>query len=259
MPTSRELSERAALEGAEIIRQNYEGNRAVIEACPGVRDLAKRWTSARAIVVGAGPSLNAALPLLQTTEVPIIACDRAAAPLLSAGIKPWCIVTVEMSLLGAKKMEGVQGLETVPLVFDPFCCPLTVDRYPGPLFTYDRPDIVTGKGPIRLGTGVAPNAVGLAEALGAREIILVGVDLSYPDDKRHADGVVIFESSSIIEGAIGIQSTAGAIVMSDYKLVAHAEEISQAAKKTRIVQTSPIGAFIPNAEHRPLGEVLCED
>jgi len=252
---SAALSEDCARRAREQFRSNFLRNLQTIRSCRGVGSIAGELAGEPVIVAGAGPSLTAALPALKASGLPVIAVDRAARPLLAAGIRPGWIITAEISPVVGNMLEDLEGLDRVPLVFDPTCCPEIVDRYPGPLYTFDRPNIVLGKGALRLGTGVATYAVGLAEVLGAARVILVGVDLAYPDGKRHAAGVPEIPGVAF-EGEGRVQSVAGGTVESDVYFAACAEELGAAARSIRLVQTSPRGAFIDGADHMTLEEAL---
>ncbi len=256
MKLSHELSRQCATTRHDLLSENFHSNRMYIKAARGVDLVRNTEAGEKVIVVGAGPSLDAALPLLVGTRHTIIACDRAVGPLLAAGIRPDWIVTVEILGLAKDKLRDLgPKLIGVKLAFDPLCCPETVHNYPGPLYTWNKPTEVNDKGYLRLGTGVVTYAVGLAEVLGASEVILVGVDLSYPDRRHHASGITLIPGEKL-EGFIEIPSPAGSVISDPYFLC-NVEEISQAAADgLRIVQTSPKGAFIKGAVHRPLEGLL---
>jgi hypothetical protein len=252
---SAELSADCVQRARPLLRSNFNRNLEMIRACRGVQELEGAFAGESVVVVGAGPSLTEALPYLKAPGLHIVAVDRAAAPLLAAGIRPGWIVSVEIAAFGAKKLEGLKGLERIPLVFGPTCCPETVERYPGPLYTFDHPNIVFGKGPLRMGTGVITYAVGLAEVLGASRAVLVGVDLAYPDGQKYAAEVREIPEAPF-EGKTFLKSVDGGQVESDLYLAANVEELAEAARSIRLVQTSPRGAFIAGAEHLALEEAL---
>jgi hypothetical protein len=248
------LSRETLVNAESVLKDNFARNAQAIQWARGIDSVAGLYAGQTVVVVGAGPSLDAALPALRETLCPIIACDRAARPLLAAGIVPAWVVAVEFDNTGSKKFEGLgRRMKSIPLAFDPLCCPETVENYGGPLYTWNRPNVVTNKGSIRMGTGVITYAVGLAEVLQAERIVLVGVDLAYPGPVSHASGVVQIDGPT--HAPVEIPASRGGLVTSDMYLQAAVEELSAAALTLDIVQTSQEGAFIPNASHRPLSEM----
>ncbi len=252
---SKRLSEDCATRGADRLRANCRENLPMIRACPGVRDLAGILAGVPVVVAAAGPSLDEAIPILAMRRPLVIALDRAARPLLEAGITPDWIVGVEHSPLGAEKMRGLKGLEKIPFVFHPCIHPDTLRLYPGPLYTFDFPDLVLGKGAIELGTGVITHAVGLAKVMGADPVILAGADLGYPDGERtHATGVTQIWHPGLPDH-LDLPSTDGGLIMSDSFMAAFVEELSTQFSGNYI-QTSPRGAIIPGWKHEHLENVL---
>ncbi len=257
MNLSNALSDQCAKTNQAALRKNYTANLPTLKVARGVERLAGMFAGQTVVVAGAGPSLDEALPKLKEWGGPVIAADRAVRPLLAAGIKPIFAVAIEISPLGAKKFEGLgKLLRAVPLAFDPMVYPGTIDAYPGPLYTWNRPNFFFGKGDIRLGTGVATYAVGLAEIMAAGQIALTGVDLAYPNGQNHARGVIEFEDSNV-GGVLHIKDVRGNLVKTDTFFGCVLEELVNAASEgAPLFQTSPIGAFIPGATHAPLEAVL---
>jgi len=251
---SKRLSREVADLAGDLIRSNVRSNLPIIKACRGVRDLAGTMQGAPIVIAGAGPSLDEAIPVLSTHRPFIVAVDRAARPLLAAGIAPDWIVAVEKDAAGAEKMRGLRGLEIIPLVFHPAVTPKTVERYPGPLYTFDFPELVLGKGAIALGTGVITPAVGLAQLLGGSPIILAGVDCGFPLKARtHAAGVPHLEGDGE-HPRFQIPSTDGRTVSSDEFMAASVDEL--ASFTGNLIQTSPHGAMIPGWKVARLEDVL---
>ncbi len=234
-----------------------------VKKVPGIATRAGELAGVPVVVVGAGPSLDDALPILKAKRPVIVAVDRAARPLLAAGITPDWIVSVELNPVGALKLRGLRGLEQTPLLFHPSCCPDTVWEYPGPLYTCEGPDVILengktenptkGKGRFPRGTGVIVYAVGLAVHLGAHPVILAGADLAYPEGRTHALGVT--ECNEVFDGGGDVPSVTGGSVQSDVFFAANVEELSTWFDGT-LIQTSPRGALIPGWSHERLEDVL---
>lgn len=258
MNLASQLSQHCMETNYKVMESNWLENLATVKMVKGVDALRGSAAGRRAVVLGAGPSLDRKAMrelTLSRESLILIACDRAVKPMLDYGLQPDYVLSVEIQAGGADKMRGLKGLSGIPLVFDPLCCPETVHNYPGPLYTFDKPDVVKDKGKLRMGTAVVIYAIGLAEVLECPEIVLVGVDLAYPGGKLHADGVA--QVREVLEGEVTIPSVTGGRVLSDIYFAANVEEIMKAASEgVCLVQTSPAGAWIEGASHASLESAL---
>jgi hypothetical protein len=153
-----------------------------------------------AAICAAGPGLDATLPLLrEKKERPfIIAADTALPSLLSAGMEPDAVVSIDCQHISYYHfMEGLP--EHTLLFLDLASPPLVASRSVRPYFfsgghpltrylsRYWRPipELDTS------GANVAYAALSLAEYLGARNIELYGADFSYPQGITYARGTYI--------------------------------------------------------------------
>lgn len=150
-----------------------------------------------ALVVGAGPSLDrfaARLPDERRGRL-LVATDTSLPALLERGIVPDLVVSIDCQAWGYRHL--MHGM--------PSGLPLLLDLSSPPLLARSRADVgfFASAHPLarwlsrhwrRLpevdasGGNVAHAAVSLADALGAREIRLVGVDFSYPLGSAYARG-----------------------------------------------------------------------
>lgn len=251
---SKRLSMEAAAGCVDVFLSNCRSNLPIIRAVPGVKNLASILAGEKVVVAAAGPSLDAAIPVLARHRPFLVAVDRAVRPLMAANIRPDWIVSVDKDPLTAEKMRGIKGLDRIPLIFHPCVTPKTVQEYPGPLLTFDCPDLVLGKGALALGTCVLTSAVGVAQLMGGNPIILAGADLGYPSNcQTHASGIPYLAGDG--EAArFDVPSTDGGSVKSDVFLTAQVEELARF--KGNLIQTAPRGAAIPGWEFRRLEDVL---
>ncbi|MCG6192035.1 DUF115 domain-containing protein [Leptospira sp. FAT2] len=175
--------------------------RSLFGICKGKTDI---------LVCGAGPSLLRSLNEIQTyrNNFLLIAVDTALMVLWNAGIDPDLVFSVDPQALNAKYLEGYGG--DARIVFDPTSSYHTL-RLPGTFkkgyFTsspFPLIKILSSKpedeiGAIDFGGSVSTNAVSLAEKMEARNILLVGQDLSFPDRLAHCKGAVLEERLNHIE------------------------------------------------------------
>ncbi|TGL73649.1 motility associated factor glycosyltransferase family protein [Leptospira yasudae] len=175
--------------------------RSLFGICKGKTDI---------LVCGAGPSLILSLNEIRTyrNNFLLIAVDTALMVLWNAGIDPDLVFSVDPQALNAKYLEGYEG--NAKIVFDPTSSYHTL-RLPGTFkkgyFTsspFPLIKILSSKpedeiGAIDFGGSVSTNAVSLAEKMEARNILLIGQDLSFPDRLAHCKGAVLEERLNHIE------------------------------------------------------------
>ncbi|PJZ53711.1 motility associated factor glycosyltransferase family protein [Leptospira adleri] len=162
------------------------------------------------LVCGAGPSLRLSLEELRSyrERYVIIAVDTALMVLWNAGIDPDLVFSVDPQALNSKYLEGYSG--NAKIVFDPTSSYHSL-RLPGEFkngFFTSSPfpliKILSSKpeeeiGVVDFGGSVSTNAVSLAEKMEARNILLLGQDLSFPNKLAHCKGAVLEERLNHIE------------------------------------------------------------
>jgi hypothetical protein len=157
---------------------------------PGVGVLDGCFAGKPAIIVGAGPSLNDAIPYLQEIQdrVLIITTGTALTPLRKANIKPDLVIAVDASHLVAKQF-------TVPcndlfFVGATIVCPEIPGRFKGEFYSLldSNPidqwvrSISNVEGTLMAGGTVTACGMHLANTLGCDPVVTVGLDLAYADD-----------------------------------------------------------------------------
>lgn len=151
------------------------------------------------IVVAGGPSVDLNMDYLHSCvgKKTIIVVGTIARKLLDEKIKPDLIVILESSELVFEQVEGI-GDGDIPLLLSFFSYWRLKETYPGPVFfapvSEDRRvleickehkmDTWEGGGTVSL------FAMEAAVHLGAQRIELIGVDLAYPKEYSHAEGVI---------------------------------------------------------------------
>lgn len=162
------------------------------------------------LVCGAGPSLILSLDDIRTyrKNLILIAVDTALTILWNAGIDPDLFFSVDPQALNTKYLEGYNG--NAKIVFDPTSSYHSL-RLPGKFkkgfFTsspFPLVKILSSKpeeeiGVVDFGGSVSTNATSLAEKMEAKNILLVGQDLSFPGKLAHCKGAVLEERLNHIE------------------------------------------------------------
>jgi hypothetical protein len=166
----------------------------------------------RAVVCAAGPSLDFQLPHAAESREGgafLIATDTSLPVLLSAGLEPGAVVSIDCQHIsychfipprGRAQEVGDRLLPEIPLFLDLASPPLLASLA-------ERPVFFSGGHPLAgyissrwrpfpavdtSGGNVTYAAVSLAESLGAGEIELYGADFSYPLGRTYARGTYIF-------------------------------------------------------------------
>ena len=165
----------------------------------GISELKGLYKGLPAILVSTGPSLGKNLyRLIKAQEnAIIIAVGQALRPLLSYGIRPDFICSVDFGEVNLTHYDGLME-EDVPLVVLNRSFALLLKRWQGPLFVSASPmipthsdhenrvhKILTEKGGTLQGGSVAHMNYGLALTLGCSPIVLIGQDLAYEGDQSH--------------------------------------------------------------------------
>lgn len=182
--------------------------RAFLDA-PGLDALGDRYRGVPALIIGAGPSLTAALPELKRAagRVLLVATDTALRTLAAAGIRPDLVVSVDAQPENRRDFDGVETSD-LTLAFEAAVDPEVVRRFRGRRLGFPRghhqpqPDGSERLGlhplielffrhapprPYLQGGGsVSHAAFDLARQLGCAPLVLVGQDLAYPGGTTHA-------------------------------------------------------------------------
>lgn len=184
-----------------------------------------------AIIVAAGPSLDKNINELKNAKNKafIIAVDTALKPVLNAGIKPDITITVD----GHKNMIifDHEDIANVPLVYAKEAKCEVLERHKGKKFSFNSgEDYIThflkkyerSIEPLETAGSVANNAFSLAMVLGFKNIILIGLDLAYTENKKHS--TVVFNDATVnkYKGpdklAVEVEDIYGQKVYSDKRL-----------------------------------------
>ncbi len=160
--------------------------------------------TSEAAVCAAGPSLDEQIPLLaerkrQNAQLFIIAADTSLPALLSRGLKPDAVVSIDCQHISYYHFLGI-NCRDIPLFLD-LASPPALARFS------DFPVFLSGGHPLTRyvsqawrhfphidtsGGNVTYACVDLAESLGARKIHVYGADFSYPRGRVYARGTYIY-------------------------------------------------------------------
>jgi len=208
-----EVKNATSLRFNALWQQNFQANHSAILKNPGILALRKRFDGVPGIVVGAGPSLEKNIGLLNRVsgKAVIIASDAALKPLLQLGITPSFVISLDPQEDISKFFTGVNTQRMI-LVAPAVVHPRILDLWAGRVLFYHQhaPDIsvltqihnlVPKIGVLTPGGTVLSVACDLAFQMGCNSILFLGQDLAWSGKTTHSRlgsaGDVPFESTLI--------------------------------------------------------------
>jgi hypothetical protein len=238
-----------------------------------------------AIICGAGPSLQAAIPYLREYQdkVLMIGGGSTLAALSSQGIIPHFGMAIDPNQEEFERLRNSFAFE-MPLLFSTRVLPTIFNTCNGP-FGYMRTGIggvpelwleeqlkltdpLIGDHLTLETMSVTSICLAWAQHLGCNPIFLAGVDLAYTGKKRYASGVAEEESFEDLEMSKGAsdqivkrKNRLGNPVYTAVRWVMESACMSHFAKKhpeIRFVNTTPDGLGFKHIPYHPLEEMLQE-
>jgi tetratricopeptide (TPR) repeat protein len=266
------LGSAAYLQNAPKIVENELANLPLTLISPGISSLKDSLHGLPAIVVSAGPSLNAGIHLLAEAygRAALIATAPVLRVLLAFDVMPDLAGILDYTPSNYDVLADAFVTEDVPLVFLEATWPKVVRDYQGDLVS-----IFHSHGPVRnwlgpllsgrdhwpVGSNVGSFCLDLAIYLGADPIILVGQDFSFPELVTHSEGVVgrrKVASKNPAQDWIWLDAVDGGRVPSSLALASYLEEFNRTIARTErtFINTSPFGARIEGTLEMGLGQAL---
>ena len=188
--------------------KNSARNLGMLAQCRGVNELRGAARGMDALIIAAGPSLDAVVPHLARLKerCVIIAVNTALRACLDAGTQPDFIVLTDPQYWAAGHIAGLEAPQSIlvteiaayPSVFRFKCAEIILfdSIYPvGAFFSARGKNAAAlSKGKLASGGSVATAAWDLARLLGAQNIFFAALDLGYPQGKTHARGSLFEEA-----------------------------------------------------------------
>jgi len=176
---------------------NLAQNLSHLGNAPPVRILGEDFRGKPAIVVGAGPSLDANMEALARARgrALIVATHTAVIPMARAGVTPDLVIIIEGQKLD-RYFAGVENLHEMVLLPSPQTHPIHLELgFKGILglclegnAAADWQEKAYADRPLASGGSVACAAYSVLHDLGCDPLICVGMDMAYADGRSHARG-----------------------------------------------------------------------
>lgn len=238
--------------------------------------LANTWSGKPVIIVGAGPSLNKNLHLLKQAKgkALILCVDTAYRILEKAGVTPDMLVTLDGSPMNARHMEGCDYTR-IPMFFDEYSHRDITNSHLGPKIVNSDGmfhkhwwnHVYDGQwqgSSVPTGGSVATTAFSIARLIGANPVIMMGVDLSYPEGKLYADGALnsgkTIESQQSTRRFIEVKDIHGRTVYTthDYLVYLRWLEMEAAKADRNYINATEGGALKNGFTVMPMSECISE-
>ncbi|MGE0593354.1 MAG: motility associated factor glycosyltransferase family protein [Vicinamibacterales bacterium] len=179
---------------------NTLGNLAALATEADAAQLDGAGLQVPAVVVGAGPSLDLALPALREAQhaALIIAADTTLRPLLDAGVVPHLVVAVDPGEANIRHLTELPPCPDTHLVTEASLHPLAMAGFAGRTFLFTVADHepwpwLQAQGrrvaTCRAWGSVLTTTFDVALRLGANPIVFAGADLAFTGGRPYARGV----------------------------------------------------------------------
>lgn len=250
---------------------NYFNNWDVFLKGTNVKAFKNKKLDKPIVIVGAGPSLDKCINRLREIRdyVYIFAVDAAYRPLISNGIIPDVVSTVERTEITLKFYKDQNNIKQTVFLGPNVIKRGILDKFENLIYTgrygdgYFR-DITKHLGfdNLNLGMNVAHVPFAFATYAGVEKIILVGLDLAYPEGKTHTKAVadeleadikgIYMDNTVKVDGQNGEKLDSFEFFM--YAKVWFEDQIAQ-LDETQVINCSVGGANIIGAVNRNLNDI----
>lgn len=202
---------------AGVTCRNIANNLPTYVTAPSLDVLRRRFAGSPAVLVAAGPSLARNIEQLKRIQdrAIIIAAQTTLRPLLSRGIRPHFVTSLDYSELSRQFFDGINIPDDLVLVAEPKAAWQVVDAFRGPdkkrrVILLDSQfahrcltERLAKRAALEAGATVMHLAFYLAEWLGCDPIILIGQDLAFTGHCYYSPGVAIHRAWSAELGRYG--------------------------------------------------------
>lgn len=165
---------------------------------PGCEQLKELFNGKTVVIAAGGPSLDDELEQLKLfrEDITILSVGTAARKLISKGICPDAIIITDPQDNMYRQIEGL-NINTIPMMLLSTASNTIVNHYRGPIYlVYQKgfepaEKVAKEHGYMLFETGgsVTTTALDVSIGFGAKEIILIGADMAYTDNRSHAGGI----------------------------------------------------------------------
>lgn len=242
--------------------------------------LARESKQDTAFLVAAGPSLDQEIENLKEIKENelgyIFTVGSAINAVLNYDIYPHATFSYDPKERNARVIQKIKDLNIseIPLVFGSTIGHETLYDYPGDLYHFITsqdtvaPIILDAEEPIPIindAPSIAVIALQVLQKMGFKKIVFIGQNLSYPVERRHAEGInyETFYNPNLSdeekEKLFAVKDVYGNDVQTDYSMLTMKQQLEMYIKlhpSIKYINTTKGGASIDSTIFLPLEEVI---
>lgn len=240
-------------------QNNTLQNLSLLVRSPGLDVLHNLFVGRTAVVVGAGPSLTRAIPLLKSVQdrLVVISTGTALAPLRAAGIRPDLVVAVDGSPLIAQQFNCPCDdlyLASSSVVYPGITRPFKGNFFGlldvSPLDQWVKSEVGID-GTLYPGGTVTACGISLASEMGCQTVLVLGLDLAFEGDgPSHASGTM-YDQNPLREPLISVPGNYADSVQTTRQFACYidlVETLVGDVPETRVINVNDRGARIEGME-----------
>ena len=201
------IAQKSIRKNQQLLNENYSENKK--KNVKLIDEYINNFQGKRIIIAAAGPSLDMTLKDIEINKdkFKIISVGSAFKALINNGIKPDAVVIIDGQEVVKKQIEWYKDTD-IPLIFLSTASRWAIDSFLGEKYMFFNEENQNSRYIITTGKTVAAASISIATKCSPEEIILVGQDLAYLNNRHHskcyeeiynADGEVKIESNNIIK------------------------------------------------------------
>ncbi|OAT80377.1 motility associated factor glycosyltransferase family protein [Desulfotomaculum copahuensis] len=241
-----------------LLEDNYNANLPVLSSIPLINDYFGRLAGQPLLLAAGGPSLDEIIPYLHCKkELFVLAVGTALAPLMKAGIRPDMVIVTDPLPVIARQLTSIDA--GTPLIILPTVSPAVISgRFSQLILALQEgfgpaEEMAEQRGAELIATGgsVSTTALDIAIRMGAKPIMLAGLDLAYPSGKMHATGTMHGDNVLWVQDEMVVTGVDGSPVVTTPVLNIYRRWIERRiaqAEDLEVVNLSPSGACIANTK-----------
>lgn len=250
-------------EQSELLKRNFIYlQKRQLHECEEMQYLFKEK---KLVIVAGGPSVDREMVSLRKyrSEVVILAVGTVAGKLIDNGIKPDVIIITDAQQTMYHQIEGV-NTEEIPLFLLSTASKSVVSYYRGPIYlVYQHgfkpaETVAEEKGYMLFQTGgsVTTTALDIGIRFNAKQIILVGADMAYTDNRSHAGG--IGREIKNVSGLRQVAAVGGGIVYTSKNLDVYRKWIERRIAKIEypVIYNTSKGAKIAGTVEMEIEKIM---
>ncbi|QNK58365.1 6-hydroxymethylpterin diphosphokinase MptE-like protein [Paenibacillus sp. PAMC21692] len=240
---------------------------------PSLKGLHGKLAGKKALIIGAGPSLEDEIELLSDLQdnMLLIAAGSSVQALQHYGVEPHLIVAIDAGNYNYNVFKG-NKYDHIPLLVVPqIHYVILMERKSGFLHAFFEDDPFVKKlfsysdnDPIFVRNhSVTGTAIQAAIYMGCEHIILVGQDLSYPDKRIYAPGAIHLDEKAIIDNhtqitdlVLNVHGTKNPTSPKMKLILNDLEQLIAANPTTKFTNTTKNGASIQGTDWVSLQTII---